>query len=193
MKNKIAICLLAFQPKIELIELYDGLYKGDSYEIYVVVDDNTFDLSDLKDKFTKIHFIKVKEETCKKMGYQHLNFMVKNGEPSAWDKAIYYFCEENKIDYSYIWFLEDDVFIPTSNTIKNIDEKYHQEDLLVKSMSVLGKNINQQKNQKLEVNQYMDPKLKPFIKKSMVCAIRLSSLFIHKIQEYAKQNKTLFF
>lgn len=191
--NKIAICLLSFQPKNELLELYDGLYQVDSYEIYAVVDDNQFDISDLKEKFPKIHFIKVKEDTCKKMGYQHLNFIIKNGEPSAWDKGIYYFCEENQIDYPYIWFLEDDVFIPTSNTIKNIDEKYHQEDLLVKSINVIGKNINQQKNQNREVNQYINPKLKPFIKKSMVCAIRLSSLFIQKIQEYANENKTLFF
>lgn len=191
--NQIAICLLSFQPKLELIELYDGLYQGDSYQIYVIVDDNEWDISDLKENFSNIVFIKVKEEICKKMGYQNLNYMVKNGEPSAWDKGIYYFCEESKIQYPFIWFLEEDVFIPTSNTIKNIDEKYDQEDLLIKSMNIPGKNVNRVGPQLNEVDKYINPKLKLFLRKSMVCAIRISHLFIQKIKEYVRENKTLFF
>lgn len=191
--NQTAICLLAYQPNIELIKMYDGLYQGDSYQIYVIVDDNGWDILDLKENFPNIEFIKVKEETCKKMGYQNLNFMVKNGEPSAWDKGIYYFCEENKIQYPFIWFLEDDVFIPSSDSIKNIDEKYGQEDLLIKSMGIPGKNINYVGAQMKEVDKYINPKLKPYIRKSMVCAIRISYLFIQKIKEYTRENKTLFF
>ena len=98
---KIAICLLAYQPTRELLELYDGLYKGNTYSIYVVVDDNNYDTIELKRLFPDFHFIKVNEETCYKYGYTKLAFTVKKGEPSAWDKGIYYFCEENKINYDF--------------------------------------------------------------------------------------------
>jgi hypothetical protein len=192
--SKIAICLLAYQPSIDLIELYDDLYRGDIYDIYVIVDDNKYDISELIEDFPEIQFIKIKEETCIKYGYTQLNFMVKNGEPSAWDKGIYYFCEENKINYKYIWFLEDDVFIPNTNIIKNIDEKYGYMDLLLKrdDLSKNGK-FNYPFNQKEMIDKYMNQELKPYLAKSMVCAIRISDMFIKKIKEYKSKNKTLFF
>ncbi len=190
--DKIAICLLAFQPKIELIELYDGLYRGDKYDIYVIVDDNNYDINELEERFSDIRFIKVKEDTCKKSGYQNLNYMVKDGEPSAWDKSIYYFCEVNHDLYSYVWFLEDDVFVPTSETIKNIDEKYGNEDILLKSLQQ-GKNILYIGPQNQELKKYMNPIFQKYLTKSMVCAIRLSNQFIQKIREYIKKYKSFFF
>ncbi len=195
--NKTAICLLAFQPGEELIKLYDDLYRGNKYDIYVIVDDNNYDISELEDDFSNIKFIKIKEEICYKYGYIHLNFMVKKGEPSAWDKCIYYFCEVNKINYKFIWFLEDDVFVPTSKTIKNIDYKYGNEDLLI-SRNDLVKNRKNIKNnipyvQIQEIEKYMNSELKPFLSKSMVCAIRISNNFIKKIKLYVEKNKSMFF
>ena len=63
--NKIAICLLGYQPTNELLELYDGLILEDKYDIYIVVDDNNYDIDDLKIRFNNFNFIKVKEETRK--------------------------------------------------------------------------------------------------------------------------------
>ena len=192
--NKTAICLLAFQPSGELIKLYDDLYKGNKYDIYVIVDDNKYDISELEEDFSNIKFIKIKEETCYKYGYIHANFVVKKGEPSAWDKGVYYFCEENKIKYKFIWFLEDDVFVPTSNTIKNIDDKYGNEDLLIsKDNLIKNKKINVPQVQIQEVEKYMNQELKSFLSKSMVCAIRISNNFIKKIKIYVEKNKSMFF
>lgn len=197
LKLKKAICLLTIQPKDELLELYDGLYKGDEYDIYVVIDDNDFDISNAKDRFPDMHFIKIDGDKCKKEGYMNLSFRLKKGKPMSWDKAIYYFCEECKIVYSYVWFLEDDVFIPMSDTIYNIDKKYGNEDLLIKSMNIKSNNIKSNKNfelsQKEKINEFMNPELKKYLTKSMVCAIRISNLFIKKIKEYVEKNHTLFF
>ena len=65
--DKIAICLLAFQPSVELIELYDGLYRGYKYDIYVIVDDNEYDISELVERFSEIQFIKVKGRHVKRV------------------------------------------------------------------------------------------------------------------------------
>ncbi len=191
-KNKIAICLLGYQPKEELLELYDGLYKGDKYDIYVVVDDSNFDISHLMERFPNFIYIKIKEELCYELGYTHLAFTVKKGEPSAWDKGVLYFCEICKIKYSYIWFIEDDVFIPKSDTLKNIDDKYGDADLLVKEIKK-NKNINIPYEQLGELDKYMNPELKPFLTKSMICAIRVSRSLIEKIKKYTNKNKKLFF
>ncbi len=191
-KNKIAICLLSYQPTLELIELYDDLYRGDKYDIYIIVDDNNYDIYEFVENFPDIQFIKIKEEICYKYGYIHLNYMVKKGEPSAWDKGIYYFCEVNKINYKYVWFLEDDVFIPMTDTIKNIDVKYANNDILLKEIQK-SKNINIPFDQKNEVLKYMDPLLKPYLSKSMVCSIRLSNNFLDKIKNYVKKNGSMFF
>jgi hypothetical protein len=195
--DKIAICLLGYQPTNELLELYDGLYKGDKYDIYVIVDDNNYDVLEKKKRFKDFNFIKVKEETCYKYGYTHLAYTVKKGEPSAWDKGIYYFCEENKIDYKYVWFIEDDVFIPLPTTIKDIDDKYNREgfvDLLVRSDKLVKKNkISIPYQQKEELNKYMEPELKSYLSKSMICAIRVSENLLQKVKLYAKKHHYLFF
>lgn len=194
--KKIAICLLAYKPTIELIQLYDDLYRKDRYDIYVIVDDNNYDISDFREDFQNIQFIKVSEDTCYRSGYIHLNYMVKKGEPSSWDKGIYYFCEVNKINYKYIWFLEDDVFIPHSTVLQQIDYKYNDEnvDLLIKNDELIkNKKVNVPQTQMDEVNKYMNSELKPFLSKSMVCAIRVSNHFIKKIRTYVNKNKTMFF
>ncbi len=195
--NKIAICLLGYQPPDELLELYDGLYKGDVYDIYIVVDDNNYDISEQKKRFKDFNFIKVKEETCYKYGYLHLAFTVKKGEPSAWDKGIYYFCEENKINYKYIWFIEDDVFIPLPTSLKDIDDKYEKFgliDLLLRTNKLFkNNNINIPYSHQEQLNKYMDSKLKPFLSKSMICAIRVSQNLLNKIKLYAEKKNYLFF
>ncbi len=190
--DKTAICLLGYQTTNELLELYDGLYKNDKYDIYIMVDDNNYDVSELKERFKDFHFIKVKEETCYKYGYLHLAFTVKKGEPSAWDKGVYYFCEENKIDYKYVWFIEDDVFIPLPTTIKDIDDKYGTEDLLVKSDKLIKKNSIPYSH-KEQLDKYMEHGLKPYLSKSMICAIRVSNNLLEKIKLYAKKYNYLFF
>jgi hypothetical protein len=118
--NKIAVCILAYQPDERLIQLYNDLSKS-NYDFYVIVDDNKYHISSLEKKYTSFHFIQIKEEECIKNGYYGLNYYVKKGEPSAWEKAIFYFSTQKINTYPFVWFLEDDVFIPQKDVILEID------------------------------------------------------------------------
>ena len=42
---------------------------------------------------------------------------------TAWDKAFYFFSIQRP-EYDAIWFLEDDVFVPASDTLSRIDATY---------------------------------------------------------------------
>jgi hypothetical protein len=48
---------------------------------------------------------------------------------SSIDRALYYFGQINK-GYDNIWFIEDDVFFYSEDTLLNIDRKYQNSDLL---------------------------------------------------------------
>ena len=61
-------------------------------------------------------------------GFQNTHTIIKGA--TSREKALYYFYK-NDINYDHIWFIEEDVFIPTIETIKNIDIKYPDNDLLV--------------------------------------------------------------
>ena len=52
------------------------------------------------------------------------------------EKRHYIIFTQNYMSYNHIWFIEEDVFIPTLDTIKNIDLKYPDNDLLVKSRNM---------------------------------------------------------
>jgi hypothetical protein len=186
---KNAICILTYQPDERLIQLYDDLNKN--YDYYVIVDDNEFDIQHLEKKYTSFHFVKIKEEDCKKKGYYGLNYYIKKGEPSAWEKAIYYFCEIKLNSYPFVWFLEDDVFIPQKNVISSIDRHYYGTgiDILCKSNETFTRKWSHAE----AVLQYAPPFLTKYLHISLICAIRLSNTFLKKIKEYIEENKRMFF
>jgi hypothetical protein len=47
----------------------------------------------------------------------------------AWDKALFYFCRLNP-KFSHVWFIEDDVFVPSTDIIKQLDQRYPDADVL---------------------------------------------------------------
>ena len=99
------LCLISKNPEKRWCEF---LSKFNNYKIYIIVDDNNFDLSKLNYEYKKINFIKIDDEKCKLNGYVNAEFK-SDKIVNAWDKALYYFGVENK-NYEFIWFLEDDVF-----------------------------------------------------------------------------------
>ncbi len=188
--KKYAICIVAYQPDERLIQLYDNLNKT-NYDFYVVVDDNNFDIQYLETKYPTFHFIKINEEDCKQKGYYGLNYYIKKGEPSGWEKAIYYFCENKINQYSYIWFLEDDVFIPHQNTLYDIDHLKNTQNIDFISKS------NESFSAKWEHSDAVLKIAPSFLHKSLhislICAIRISNAFLIKIKEYIQENGRMFF
>ena len=115
MKN--AICLITIIPNEELLNFYD---KIKNYDIFVIVDNNDYDLSNLKSKFPKFTFVQIHNNECIEHGFQNTHLITYGKNVIGWDKVIYKMCLE-KNNYRYMWFVEDDVFIPHEKTLLDID------------------------------------------------------------------------
>jgi hypothetical protein len=102
----------------------------------------------------------------------------------SWDKSLYYFTHICTV-YDYVWFIEDDVFIPCVDTILNIDNKYISGDLLVATNNI-SKDFEVEQNVwhwKYAIQIFGFPSYC-----SMTCACRMSRLLLIKIKECALQN-----
>ena len=178
-----AICLITFRPNKIWCDFLNVFTK---YKIFLIVDDNNFDLSTFINDYNNITFIQVENEKCQSNGYIDVNFAIEK-LISGWDKALYYFGVEDQ-NYDYIWFMEDDVLFYNEDTIVRIDNQYTNDDLLSSSYK---KNKNGNKNcwhwHRINI-QYPPPYYQ-----GMMCVVRFSKKMMSCINVYAIKNKTLFF
>ena len=155
--------------------------KSDDYKIFVFVDDDNHNIHD-----PDLEIIKINRNIPEREGFKS-SVLYFDEKAVARDKALYYFSEIYK-DYDYLWMIEEDVFIPTQETIKNIDLKYPNIDLLCQSDYVTK--VVEYDWLWLHLNKQI--KISPPYGRSMICAIRCSKELIFKIGEYAKKYKNLF-
>ena len=178
-----ALCLITLRPN----DIWcNFLNSFNNYKVFVFVDDNSFNLVDLQNKYKNICFLQVYDDKCKVTGYIDTSFTLKK-LITGWDKALYYFGVEDTI-YDFIWYIEDDVFFCNENTIMNIDKKYTNDDLISNEYFT---NIDGNKNSwhwKHIKIQYEPPYYN-----GMMCAVRISCKMMKCINDYASNNKTLFF
>lgn len=177
------ICLLSVRPTIDTYNFFKYIKQNSSYEVLIVIDDNNYNIPNYDNE---VKIIKINNQVCKKAGYYGSVLWVKDRACSR-DKALYYF-NTNNINYNYIWFVEEDVFIPNISTIINMDNKYINDDLLCSSHEVIKEKQNdwhwELVNSQIKVNL-------PYAK-SMICAIRCSKKLMNCINNYANRHKSLF-
>jgi hypothetical protein len=177
------ICLLSVRPDIKSYNFLKKIKENTKYEVMIVIDDNNYNIPNY-DMFIQV--IKINNIECENNGYKSSVLWLDNKACSR-DKALYYFNKQN-IEYEYIWFLEEDVFIPDIFTIKNIDEKYGSDDLLcAKNNIIYEKPTDWHWN---HVNKQI--KIEPPYASSMICAIRCSKKMMKSIDDYAKKYNNLF-
>lgn len=184
MKNNY-ICLICFKPNDVWINFLKAF--SEHYKIYLIIDDNSIDYKEKYKEHSNLNCITVLNDDCEKNGYVNVNFMVKKGGISGWNKAIYYF---SNIDTSYenIWFFEEDSFFYNEDTLKNIDSKDATADLLSKTLIE-----NTTGERETWHWKSIDIKFEPPYYECLCCSIRVSKKLMLKIKEYVKENKTLFF
>jgi hypothetical protein len=180
------ICFLTVKPCEKTYNFYKDIqsfFKKYNYEVYIVIDDNNYEIPNYDGS---IKIIKINNEECEKNGYKGAVLWLGNRACSR-DKGLYYF-SNIYTDYEFIWFIEEDVFIPTVETIKNIDDKYSLEDLLCPPYDVIYE-------KKYDWNWpyvYRQIKLELPYSKSAICAIRCSKKLLQNINNYAVLYKSLF-
>lgn len=197
------ICFLTLRPNKLFYDFCKTLMR-DNYEIYICIDDNSYNIPDY-DNIIKI--IKVDNQECENAGFKNSVLYFKNRACSR-DKALYYFCK-NDMEYKYIWFIEEDVFLPTKDIINNLDNKYPEGDLLCREHRSIS--LNNYKGTRRYIYQdnifkfaKNDPNF-PFANLlnninigqkeytvGMICVVRLSKKLMNIINNFATQYKTLF-
>jgi hypothetical protein len=181
--NKNYICLLSVKPSIKTYNFYKEIKEKTGYNVVIVIDDNNYEIPGYDNV---IPIIKIDNKISEEAGYKSSVGNFDNKAVSR-DKGLYWF-NKNEIDYEYIWFIEEDVFIPTVNSIENLDKKYRTGDLLCRSNHI----ITEKKNDWWW--PYIDNQIKidlPY-SSSMICAIRCSKKMMTAIDEYASKYNNLF-
>ncbi|CAF0816461.1 unnamed protein product [Adineta steineri] len=132
-----ALCYLSYRPAPELLEFaqelaQDALHYG--VEIFIMVDDNNFNISAVNVS-PNVRLLQIPREESSRHNYQKA---ISSGGIActwlyitSWDKALFYFCALNR-NYSFVWFLEEDVFIPNVQAFRSLHELYaNTSDLIV--------------------------------------------------------------
>ena len=184
---KTAVVFLTTTPKAGTIDFAALVKEQRNADVFIMADTDERILMGHSDVTT----IQIADSECVQHGYfnsMHLPTTHIKKNPVAFDKFLYYFCKLDKM-YDYVWFFEDDVFIPSVDTLKYLNDKYNSNDLVIannfcKSDSILDwhwKHI------------FNKVGIEPPYYYSMACAGGLSRKMLQTIKQYVDKQKTLFF
>jgi hypothetical protein len=180
----ICLCLICLKPNDIWIEF---LSKITGYDIYIIIDDNTMIYNDKYSQYKNIKFIQIEDKDCIDGYFFDMSYGMSKCI-TGWDKAVYYFSVINT-NYNHVWFFEDDVFFYDETTIKNIDQKYCDSDLLTNHYEENLTGTLEGWYHWYRLNIAVPP---PHYH-AMCCAVRMSNLLLSKIKEYAITYKKLFY
>ena len=181
-----AVCFIIRSLNETIVEFANecSLYS----DVYIIVDDNDQKI-ELKD--SKVKIIQINNDVCKKNNYIKSTWRFSE-DVTGWDKAFYYFCENNK--YDNVWFVEDDVFVPTADTFVKIDQKYGRVDLLCNLLNYVNPNKNHNdsrwKQKLIDAKKYIGHSNLHW---TWVCAMRCSKKLLFDIKTIKKDKGQLFF
>lgn len=175
------ICFITKRPNKNLIQLALELTQHTNFHPIIVIDDNKYD-----DYIINKSLIKLDDAEVVKKGYSLSNYQHVKKNPSGWDKALFYCCEQLK-DAEYVWFIEDDVFIPSIEALVALDIKSGDADLVCEKKDFYLDEIYWPH---WEQARGLLPE--PWVK-SLACMVRLSDNMLHAVKEYAAKHKRLAF
>ena len=138
-----AVCFLCRQPSSETINFVTVLAKDAvqyNLDVFIMIDDNNLNLTSINTS-SHLRLLQIPNDQCRQYGYQKTTHV--EDAPTdirAWDKAFFYFAVLSK-NYSFVWLIEDDVFIPTTRAFLSFHDLYsNSSDLIITSneLNLLG-------------------------------------------------------
>jgi hypothetical protein len=178
-QSKVVIALLCVCPNDRVIEFAKNY--AITHPTYIICDDPNCETPTL----TNITFIKITDDECRRTGYNNSNPAISK-RPSAWDKVILYFCEQN-LEPDHVWFIEEDVFVPRANLFKELDQRYPTTDLVTKQ------HVKDSEDPSFEFWYDGDGKMERPFYRSLVCSTRVSRRLLEKVKELHDAKGTLCF
>jgi hypothetical protein len=185
---KTAIAFLCKEPQQELISFAEQIVDNNLFDVYIITDNDYCEFTNVRHYNLKI--ISISDAMCKKFGFINSNIsdnsthIKKN--PIAYDKALLYFCGI-KTNYEKVWFIEDDVFIPSVEHLVNLNNRYASCDLIT------ANNFAKTDNIKDWHWAHIFDKIEPPYYHSMVCVCGCSRKMLNTIFKYVEKNNTLFY
>ena len=178
-QSKIVICLLCVCPTDRVLNF--AKKYAETHPVFVVCDDPECKVPTIP----QITFVKITDETCRSSNYTNSNPAISK-RPSAWDKAIYYFCTQNTAP-DYVWFIEEDVFVPRESLFKELDERYPTTDFITKQ------HVKDTDDPSFQFWYDGDGKMERPFYRSLVCTTRVSRAMLNRVKELHDSKKTLVF
>jgi hypothetical protein len=174
-----AVCLLCRKPDRMWCEFLD---KFNNYKVFIIVDDQEIDLSDIKRDYSNLAFIQISDNDCIDKYYTKINYFVKK-DITSWERSMLFFTFIEK-SFDQVWFIEDDVFLYDESVLEKIDKKYQKEDLLTRFT-----HFPEEKQTKWGPIE----NLKEPIRSAMCCVVRMSKRMLLEINEFVKIEKRFCF
>lgn len=176
-----AIVLLCLRPHERQVSFYSG-FAARGYDVYLVIDDNAWQ-GPLP---AGVRRVQIDDALCAAQGFHGLNPEVKKPSGcSAWDKAVCHFSRDGTA-YDAVWLIEDDVFVPSLDTIEAIDRRHGAADVVSASHSVnrSGELLS------WEWWQYVPRRVLPLPwAASMVCAVRVSGPLLGHVGQLLRTRR----
>ena len=181
-RSKSALGFLVTWPANETIDFALELADRASFiDVFIIVDDiSTQPLPVLPS--TAVEFLTFNDTVCTQSGFFKSNQVIPKPGCRAWDKALYFFTNVAR-DYSFVWFVEWDVFIPSVQAFISLHELYSPSNDLVTADNEY--NVDGSIGGWGHWYLALDTLPLPWAK-SMVCAMGCSRRLLSAVEEYAR-------
>ena len=136
-----AICLITRQPAMQTLAFAQMLTHDaakDHLDIFIAIDNNSFNIT-LLNTTSPLRVIQIPNEQSRRAGFHQTMHLPNIPAPiTAWDKALFYFTVLNR-NYSFLWLIEDDVFIASTRALLSLHRLYSSTSDLVISANRLNR------------------------------------------------------
>jgi hypothetical protein len=193
--TKKAICFLSASFSDKLYEFVKELAKDDTeldYDFYICIDKGVESDINNNNNTKNITFLFIDGKSAEEKGFKS-SVLYFQGQACSRDKALYYFSIEKPDVYDNVWMIEDDVFFYNLETIRRLDRRYPSScDLLTKQFDIV-RNEHEKNEKSWNHWHFLNDKIGFPWTKGMISVVRVSSLLLAVIRDYALKNKTLLF
>ena len=183
-----AVCFLTAIPSPQTIRFARQLaHSTSSFDVFILVDNNTFAAP--VDDSTAVRFLQFNDTVCSEHGFWRSGAFGINKDCSAWDKALFFFAKVS-VHHGFVWFIEEDVFIPSVQSLLSLHELYSPStDLVANGIEYnFDGRMGSWYHWPLALNKFPPPWMH-----SMVCAMGCSRRLLSAVDEYARWRGELVF
>jgi len=143
-----------------------------------------------KKKYPRLYFLSFDDSVAAINGFWNSSYIIPK-KTISWDKALFYFSKTN-IDYDYVWYIEDDVYVPSKESLINLDLQYGEDVDLLCSSYALNDEGDVELDGWVHWNEHDNKVQKPWAR-GLQCICRMSKRLMNKIDEFVTEHKKLVF